>query len=1158
MRMEHKPNKNTSEPLPFSFADALRARLPQNGEAIPAAELSRIIEELTVARDAAALREQEERRRKKQEEERLRAEEEKRQMEAHIEEVTSMDLPLDWENSFNGDSRVQGVHAESIPDGLILSLTTLGRVDIEYISSVTGADYKTVISTLKGAIYQNPETWGECFFQGWETAEEYLSGNLMRKWKAAQAANREYHGYFQDNITALQKVLPDAVAAEDIYVTLGSPWVPVDIIDAFVTHILRLHKRPYCGTMHDELTGTWELPCKGLYRHSVQATHTYGTARMEALYILERTLNMKTVAVMDEISCPANKSGKKRVVNQPETTLALEKQQRMIGEFQRWVWSDPLRKKRLETIFEEKFTCVRRRIFNGSFLTFPTMSPQVTLYPYQKDAVARILFSDNTLLAHDVGSGKTYVMIAAGMELKRMGLSKKNLYVVPNNIVGQWEQIFRTMYPQAKLLCVAPKDFTAKKRQAILEQIRDEELDGIIMASSCFERIPLSKDYYMQELEETKEKITQLVMNDHSKATSGLERKKNKIQQALAELAAALDDMYRSVYFDELGITRLFVDEAHHYKNVPIETKVDRVLGISAGGSQKCRDMMDKVHMLQKQNGGGGVVMATGTPITNSITDAFIMQQYLQSGELALLDLQSFDSWIGMFAERVTDFEIDVDTSGYRLATRFSRFHNLPELTSLLASIADFHQADAESGIPACNGYHDALVGKTQELIACLEDVSKRAERVRRGTISRRDDNMLKITTYGRNVALDLRLEEPTAAFTYQSKVARCAENVFDIYSRTHAAKSTQLIFCDTSTPKSGFNIYDELKRLLVAMGVPEETIAYIHDADTEARRSKLFAAVRKGDIRILIGSTFKLGLGVNVQDKLIAMHHLDIPWRPADMTQREGRILRQGNENPLVHIYRYITEGSFDAYSWQLLETKQRFITGLLSGSLTERSGADIESTVLSYAEVKALAVGNPKIKERVETANELARYLTLQKTAIDAHIRLEKERMELPAQIQHQQDIIRQCELDQQFYAQNRADLDKTQRKAIREMLFAALSQHILMPNEQALMTYQGFQILLPANMDEKKPFIWLQREGRYYVELGDKELGVLVRIDHALDTLSERCGKLRENLDTLLARQSAVLRELSKQNDYADCIDACKARLEQIDRELGVKKP
>ena len=863
-------------------------------------DFGKAISKLQKAQSKAIEREENERRRKEMEEAERKAREEKARQDAHIQEVTCMDLPLDWNNVFNSDVRTQGVHTDSISDALILCLSTLGKVDIEYIASITGVDYKTVISTLKGSIYQNPLTWGECFYKGWETAEEYLSGNLMRKWNAAKEASKEYNGYFDDNVKAIEKVLPPTVATKDIYITLGSPWVPTDIIDDFIVHLFGDPLR-YCDyygdrdtvmegfkTIHDEITGTWEIPRKSRYNHSTGVSQTYGTDKIEALHILEKTLNMKTVAVTDEIYCPTNASGKKRVINKAETVAAIEKQQKLIKAFQNWVWKDDVRKERLEIIFENNFSCVRRRIFDGSFLKFPNMSRSISLYPYQKDAVARIIFTPNTLLAHDVGAGKTYVMIAAGQEMRRMGLSKKNMYVVPNNIVGQWKNIFSMMYPDAKLLCVDPKNFSPGKREKVLESIRTEDFDGIIIAYSCFEQIPLSKDYYIEELKEKKKQISSLV-TQKGKATSKLKKKKEALEKALSEITLAIDDMYDTVYFDELGITRLFVDEAHNFKNVPFETKANKALGINGKGSKRCQDMMDKVHMVQRKNDGKGVVLATGTPITNSITDAYIMQQYLQSGELAMLDLQSFDAWIGMFAERTTEFEIDIDTSSYRLATRFAKFHNLPELTSLISGIADFHQLDDTAGIPIHDGYCDALVSKTADFADYLENISQRADDVRQGIVSRKDDNMLKITTDGRKAALDLRLVDSSATFTYQSKVARCSENVADIYFKNSKNKATQLIFCDTSTPKADFNIYDELKERLMCLGVPESHIAYIHDAETETKRSQLFMNVRNGDIRILIGSTFKLGLGVNIQDKLIALHHIDVPWRPADV----GRILR-------------------------------------------------------------------------------------------------------------------------------------------------------------------------------------------------------------------------------------------------------------------------
>lgn len=561
----------------------------------------------------------EEQERKLAEAERLAREEQEREK-AHIAAVTSMDLPMDWENVFRPDVRTQDVHLDSIPDAMIKSLTELGRVDIEYISLITGADLKTVIVTLRGSIYQNPMTWDECFYKGWETSDEYLSGNLMRKRKEAKAANDRYDGYFSENIKAIDAVLPPSVAADDIYITLGSPWVPADVIDDFISEVFGEIDRyefwkmnPECfRTIHDALTGTWEIPYKTRYGYYKQVGK-YGTERIKALHILEQTLNMKSVVVTDEIDCPANASGKKRVINEEETAAALEKQQKLIKKFQSWVWTDVKRKKRLEKIFSERYSCVRRRIIDGSFLEFPGMSPSVQLYPYQKNAVARILFTPNTLLAHDVGAGKTYIMIAAGQELRRTGLSKKNMFVVPNNLVGQWQNIFTEIYPSARLLCVAPKSFSPKKRNEVLEHIRDEDYDGIIIAYSCFGQIPLSRDYCIDAI---REKIDRL-RKQNAKTIWGIPRLKTMIktlERKLALMEAEAADSADKIYFDELGITRLFVDEAHNFKNVPIVTQTETVLGINSCGSLKCLDMMEKVHMVQKQNDGKGAILATGTP----------------------------------------------------------------------------------------------------------------------------------------------------------------------------------------------------------------------------------------------------------------------------------------------------------------------------------------------------------------------------------------------------------------------------------------------------------------------------------------------------------------------------------------------------------------
>ena len=1075
----------------------------------------------------------------------------------HIEEVTCMDLPLDWENVFAADTRASGIRADSVSDGLLYSLNNLGRVDIEYIAQITGEDCKAVISALKGSIFQNPDTWNECFYKGWETADEYLSGRVVEKWEKARKANIKYNGYFEDNVKALDKIIPNSISADNIYITLGSPWVPPDVIDDFIAYAFAFSG--YRGdenynTVHDEAEGVWEIPRKNRFNHSVSSETVYGTKRMNGLRILENTLNMKSVVVTDEVSSTVTKSGTKRVINKEETLLAQEKQKKLIQDFKEWVWKDKSRKDRLQQIYDEKYCSNVTRNYNGHFLSFPEMNPDEHLYDYQKNAVARIMFSPNTLLAHDVGAGKTYIMIAAGMEMRRIGMSKKNLYVVPNTLVGQWKEMFLKLYPNAKLLCVEPNHFTKDKRAHVMENIRDNDYDGIIMAYSSFELIPISKEYRRKKI---KEQLNELKMKAEQKQenTTSLNKKIQALNKLIADLENAIEDQYDLMYFDELGINTLYVDEAHNFKNVPIQTQIKNVLGISAKGSAKCADMMDKVRIVQKQNNGRGVVFATGTPIANSLTDIFVMQKYLQSGELALLDLQSFDSWVGMFAEKKSEFEIDVDTNQYRLAERFTQFHNLPELSTLLSGIADFHRVDTVNGIPEMDGYQDIIVSKTSDFDKYLQKISDRADDVRKHLVKPKDDNMLKITTDGRKAALDLRLVDDSAAFTYQSKVAHCAENVFDIYRKTQSQKSTQLIFCDTSTPKESFNLYDELRRLLVSMGVNDCEIAYIHDAKNEKEREALFKDVQKGNVRVLIGSTFKLGLGVNVQDKLVALHHLDVPWRPSDMIQREGRILRKGNENKKVAIYRYMTEGSFDAYSWQLLESKQRTISEILAGCMTERMCKEIADTVLDYAEVKAISIGNPLLKERFETANRLVRNITLQRKFIETRQNMETELAEIPNKIARQNVFIENCEKDIEFYSANKREYDKLERKALRERVFMALSDNELSIREHVVDSYQGFAVIIPANMLKAKPFLYLAKNGRYYVEMGLSETGVVVRLDNCLDGLGAHLEKLKENLSNLYQRKTDIETELEKKGGYAEKIEVLKKELHEIDERLGV---
>lgn len=1072
-----------------------------------------------------------------------------------VREVTSMELPMDWENFYESDPGVKKTHVQSISEGFVKCLNEKGCVDIEYISAITGEDFKTVIEKLQGAIYQNPDTWGDCFFRGWETAEEYLSGNIRQKLKSAKDADQLYHGYFSKNVKALSELLPKTVSSDEIYVTVGSPWIPTDVIEDFLMEATGTGTR-LTKVKHDEKTGTWEWGgVTGMGTRRLDFKHKYGTSSWKPDDLLLRTLNMQSVAVFDTIKSDYTKTGIKKILNKEETVLALEKQKALIRDFKAWIWKDKARKKRLETIYEEKYCSIKSRHYDGSFLEFPQMNPEIALYPYQKDAVARILFSPNTLLAHDVGSGKTLVMIAAGMEMKRMNLSKRNMYVVPNNLVGQWKAFFYELYPGARVKCVDPKSFAPDRREAELRDVRDGDYDAIIIAYSCFSRIPISKAFQIEEMKRELEECRNMRNYNSRKATRRLSDKITKLSEKIMDVTVEKEE--EGICFDELGITRLFVDEAHNFKNVPVETKIEMVMGINKAGSVKCKDMLSKVRLVQHQNGGKGVIFATGTPITNSITDAFIMQQYLQSGELALLELQNFDSWVGMFAEQSTNFEIDVDTSNYRLATRFSKFHNIPELTAMLSSIADFHQMDETAGVPEHEGYQDVTVPRTKNFADYLQIISRRADDVRGGRVSRADDNMLKITTDGRKAALDIRLIDEKYGFTTSSKVFQCAEKVAEVYRQTADRLGTQLIFCDTSTPKTGFNVYDELKGLLVRMGVPEGEIAYIHSATTEPKREKLFANVRSGKIRVLLGSTFKLGLGVNVQDRLIALHHLDVPWRPADMSQREGRILRQGNQNEKVWIYRYITEGSFDAYSWQLLETKARFIAELLAGTVTDREGGDIDETVLNYAEVKALAVGNPLIRERVEAANELSKYSVLQRKAVAQRESYGKELQEIPEKLRKMEEAIPKVKADVDHYMAHHREYSEEERRTIRKTIHQATCGDEPTKEESVVVTYQGFDVVVPENISAIHPVVYLKREYSYFLDLGSSEIGGLMRIDNFLERLPAEYESLCRRAEEHKRREEFLKTALKKEVSYLEQIETYQKKVAELDRLLGVDK-
>lgn len=1049
-------------------------------------------------------------------------------------------------------------------DALVKCINRFGMVRIRWVADAAGKDIYDVIEELRGVIYCNPEKWNENIDDGWELADEYLSGNIKKKLTKARAANRKYPDMFEDNIEALSRAMPVPPAADEIQVTLGSP-LPPDIIDDFINYIFKLPSYlRYCGTIYDEVTGSWEIPHKWRFKGNILSESTYGTGRISGIDLLEKELNLKEIKATDEISSKNTRSGYARVVNHEETAAEQEKIRLLIEAFKSWLWADEQRAERVRQYYADKFCYYVPRRFDGSIFDFPGLSADISLYNYEKDyAAAIILRKGCTLLALDTGAGKTFIMIVSAMELRRLGLAKRIMFVVPNGLLEQWRDTFIRLYPEANILCVGPKDFKGNNRNKVLEDIRDNDsYDGIIISYSCFDRIPLSRKHYIEELTAEKNRLL-AAKRKKEKVTSELDRKIKRIKKKLGEAAVAPDASKELVCFDELGIDRLYIDEGHTYKNISIETSVN-VLGIKQHGSTKCDNMMHKVHHVQRKNEGGGVVIATATPISNSVSDIYVMQKYLQSGELDLLELSNFDSWVGTFAEKETVFEIAVDTNTFRLATRFARFHNIPELTNLLSSVALFHSMEECEDLPKFRGYTDILIPKSHALKEYLDDISVRAERVHNHLVKRDEDNMLKITTDGRKAALDIRLVDPDIVNVGRTKVSECAERAALVYFRTKKNRSTQLIFCDTSTPKKGtFNIYDELRKNLIFFGVKDDEIAYIHDASTPAKREKLFRKMRKGEIRILIGSTFKLGTGVNIQNKLIALHHLDVPWKPAEMVQREGRMIRTGNENAEVEIYRYITEGSFDAYSWQLLQTKQQFITDILSGARTDRSGADVDDTVLNYAEVKALAIGNPDLKERVEIQNEISRLKILRKKDEENRLRLEYRRGLLPGIIKDKEAEYWACRDDacfaektQERGKRNRSELESEERQKMREIITASVQNNVMQRDERTLMKYRGFIIVLPAGMTENHPFIYLVRKGKYRVDMSDKEKGTLVRIDNYLDKLGARADSVHEKLDTYRKEQRDIDKELRKTSDYSQLIEAKEKELAKIDERLGVK--
>ncbi len=1067
-------------------------------------------------------------------------------------EVNEVDLYFEDEPSSLGEE----LHGASSDEVLVACLNQLGRVDLELMSIACGKSCEELIADLRGsAIFQDPaefeyeDHWD--MTRGWVLKARYLSGNLRRKLEIAVVQNRRFHGIFDCNVRALEKRIPETLSLSDIHVLPGAPWMPPELVASFAKELLHLRVAP--SVIFNKELCTWDITAPEEAGVSVANTMTYGTAHLSALKILEHTMNNKTVKVFDYLpTLAAHKYD--RVFNRGATLEAQEKEKEILREFRKWVYGEKERIRLLEDCYNDAFVGYGVGSYDGSFLKFPDLNPDITFFEHQRNAIARILLSaEHLLLAHDVGTGKTYEICAGVHELYRMKLSRKNLVVVPNNVLKATVNAHKLLYPGDKILAVFPKDFTPSKRAEVLRKVRDEDFVAIYMAYSSFDMIVMSKSYRVKKMTDEIQSLRVAISCTVNTAEKKmLERQKEHLSKKLMAYITEGEDT-PWLPFDKLGIETLVVDEAHNYKNIPLQSRADNIVGMHSQGSKKCKEMLEKSRVVKK------LIFATGTPLTNSLSDLFVLQTYLQADELKFRGISTFDMWVNTFGgERETNFEVDVDSKQLRAVTRFNTFHNLTELMALFSTVCDFHHLEENAEeIPDFEGYRDICVPKNKAQGEYIKSLSERTELIRTHQVKRTEDNLLKVTTDGRKCALDIRLVDPEISISIceKTKITACADAIRRIYREQ--PDTCQIVFSDVGTPKAGFNVYDALRLELICRGIPEREIAFVHDATGEIARAKLFAAINMGTVRVVVGSTAKLGVGVNVQEKLIALHHLSVPWRPADMVQREGRILRRGNTCKEVQIYRYVTEGSFDSYSWQLLENKQRFISSFLSGSSATRDADDVADVVLNYAEIKALAIGNPLIKKRVETANRLERTKIAcrhrQKQLLDLQTVVESA----PAELDRLTALLERTAADARDYAENREVIPMEERAAFGEELLEAVLDNELYGEERIFDTYQGFSVCLPAGMDLKHPYVVLrsQNGASYRVEMGtDKPLGCAMRVDHLLDGLGQRVQSIEEQLENTRKRQLEAEIDLEKGNPYVLQVEELEQELCEIDRRLS----
>ena len=1059
-------------------------------------------------------------------------------------------------------------------EALAVSIGEHGKVDLPYMAELLGTpgEYGRITTELSGVIFKDPAADPTDPEAGWQMADEYLSGDVRAKLRMAQFA-AETNPEFAVNVDALTKAQPRELEASEIDVRLGATWLDPDIIQKFMTETFQIpyYLRHAVKVRYSPYTAEWRVEGKtATGRSDIISSETYGTSRANAYKILEETLNLKDVRIYDTIEDAEGKP--KRVLNKRETMLAQQKQQVIKDAFANWVWQDPQRRIALVKQYNELFNSTRPREYDGSHIKFVGMNPEITLREHQRNAIAHVLYGGNTLLAHEVGAGKTYEMAASAMEAKRLGLCQKSLFVVPNHLTEQWASEFLNLYPNAKLLVARRKDFETANRKKFCARIATGDYDAVIIGHSQFERIPLSFErqerIIQDQIVETLLAINELKANAGENFTiKQMERTRKTLETKLEKLRSdeRKDDV---ITFEQLGVDRLFVDESHFYKNLFLTTKMRNVAGLSTSEAQKSSDMFGKCRYLDEITGGRGVVFATGTPVSNSMTELYTVMRYLQYSTLQQKKLTHFDCWASTFGETTTAIELAPEGTGYRARTRFAKFFNLPELMSMFKEVADIKTSD-QLHLPVPEAKFETVVAKPSEIQKeMVQELSKRAAEIHSGTVDASVDNMLCVTNDGRKIGLDVRLMNPMLPDDPNSKLNVCVQNVLKIWEEGKDQKLTQLLFCDLSTPKNdgNFNVYDDIRKKLIAAGVPENEIEFIHNADTEAKKAALFSKVRSGDVRVLLGSTAKMGAGTNVQQRLVAVHHLDVGWKPSDMTQRNGRIIRQGNMNKEVKVFNYVTEGTFDSYLYQTLENKQRFISQIMTSKSPVRSCEDVDEQALSYAEIKALCAGNPLIKEKMDLDVQVAKLKVLKADHQSQKFRLQDKLLtKFPADIQETNAHIAGLKADAQLAAAHPQGKEEfcgmvikgvayDEKKTAGERLVLACSE---LPNaeEKVIGSYRGFELSLRFDTYRSEYQAILKGQRRYPVALGTDPLGNIIRLDNSLNNFPERINSAENELATLHQQQAAAQIEVEKPFPQEEELAEKSARLAELNAQLDV---